>query len=384
MRFIHTADWHLGKLFHGKYLTNDQAYVLEQFCELVANSKAEAVIIAGDIYDRAVPPTEAVELLDDILAKLLLKCQVPVIVIAGNHDSPERIGFGGRLFEKQGLFIVGNLTTAITPISFADKYGLVEFLPLPYAEPALVRHVLGRDDIVDANQAMAACLAQGKLKVTKGSRKVAIAHAFLAGGRACESERILSVGGSSSVDSNLFKEFNYTALGHLHNAQTAGNARIRYSGSLLKYSFDEAKQTKGIHIVDIDAAGEVNVEIVPLTPKHDVSVMTGDFYTILRNRELYPVSNDYISVNLSNREPILDAFGQLREIYPNLLQIERPTFLLENTLEDKIIDHRKLSETDLFALFYREVTGEVLTDEENKAFADNLAEMMLAEREVKL
>lgn len=384
MRFIHTADWHLGRLFHGKYLTNDQAYVLEQFCDLVTDSKAEAVIIAGDIYDRAVPPTEAVELLDDILAKLLLKCRVQVIVIAGNHDSPERVGFGGRLFEKQGLFIAGNLTTATTPISLADKYGVVEFLPLPYAEPALVRHVLARDDITDANKAMAACLAQGKLKLTNGSRKVAIAHAFLAGGSACESERILSVGGSSSVDCKLFEGFNYTALGHLHNAQTAGNSRIRYSGSLLKYSFDEAKQTKGIHIVDIDEAGEVRVEIVSLTPKHDVSVMAGDFYTILRNRNIYPVSNDYISISLSNHEPILDAFGQLREIYPNLLQIERPTVLMENKLENRSIDHRKLSEAALFALFYHEVTGEVLTAEEQKVFADNLAELTLAEREVKL
>lgn len=384
MRFIHTSDWHLGRLFHGHHLTNDQSYVLDQFCDLVVESKAQAVVIAGDIYDRAVPPTEAVELLDDTLARLILKAKVPVILIAGNHDSPERINFGSQLLAKQGLYVVGNLTQEILPICLEDDYGKVEFMPFPYAEPALVRAVFSEQDVSDANAAMEYCIARSQQFLSAQSRKVAIAHAFIAGGMVSESERTLSVGGSSYVESKLFQPFHYTALGHLHNAQIAGGDNIRYSGSLLKYSFDEANQRKGIQIVDMDKAGQVQVETIALTPKYDVKVVEGDFYTILKNRNLYPFCNDYISVKLSNREPILDVFGQLSEIYPNLLQIERPTLMMDGALSGKKIDHRKMSETDLFALFYQQVTGDAITEEESKLFADNLEELMLAQREVKL
>lgn len=384
MRFIHTSDWHLGRLFHGQHLTNDQAYVLAQFCDLVEESKAQAVIIAGDIYDRAVPPTDAVELLDDTLAKLVLKAKVPVILIAGNHDSPERINFGSQLLAKQGLYVIGNLTKEILPICLEDRYGEVEFMPFPYAEPALVRAVFGEENLSDANAAMEFLIARSQRFLSAQSRKVAIAHAFIAGGMVSESERTLSVGGSSYVENRLFQPFHYTALGHLHNAQLAGGENIRYSGSLLKYSFDEATQKKGIQIVDMDKDGQVSVETIQLTPKHDVKIIEGDFYTILQNRNLHPSSNDYISVKLSNREPILDVFGQLGEIYPNLMQVERPTLMMDGAFSEKKIDHRKMSENDLFALFYEQVTGESITKEESKVFADNLEELMLVEREVKL
>ena len=384
MRFIHTSDWHLGRLFHGKHLTDDQAYLLAQFCDLVQESKVDAVIIAGDIYDRAVPPTNAVELLDDTLARLLLEAKVPVIMIAGNHDSPERIGFGSQVFAKQGLYVVGNLAVNTRPITLYDAYGGVEFMPFTYAEPALVRAVFDEAEVTDANAAMRFCIGRSQQVLSPSSRKVAIAHAFIAGGQVSESERVLSVGGSSFVESTLFAPFHYTALGHLHHAQTAGANHIRYSGSLLKYSFDEANQTKGIHIVDMDETGQVSVETIHLTPKHDVKVIAGDFYEILQNRQCYPASQDYISVKLHNREPIIDVFGQLSAIYPNLMQIERPTLMTDGALHSDLIDHRKMSEADLFALFYKQVTGEALTEEASAVFKENLAELMLAEREVTL
>lgn len=381
MRFLHTSDWHLGRLFHGVHLTEDQAYVLAQFIDLVRDSKPDAILIAGDIYDRAVPPVEAVELLNELLCKILLEYKVPIIMIAGNHDSAERLGFGSRLLSGQGLYVVGSLTKEIKPIPLYDKYGPVYFAPLTYGEPALVRERLGCPEVSNHEQAMQAMIQSVIKTIPASARSVAIAHAFIAGSTESESERPLSIGGSSMISPAVFQPFSYTALGHLHNSQQAGAHSIRYSGSLLKYSFDEALQQKGINLVEINQHGDVIVEKLSLSPRRDVRCIKGYFKQILQQPMEGAGKEDYLLVNLLDAEPILDAMGKLREIYPNVLQIDSPRFSKTGVLSGLITDHRKLSEKELFAAFFTQMTGEAMTEEQQTQLSTVIEELYRQERE---
>lgn len=383
MRFIHTSDWHLGRIFHGMHLTYDQAYVLEQFVALVREVKPDAVVIAGDVYDRAVPPTEAVNLLDDVLSRLLLDCKVPVIAIAGNHDSPERLGFGNRLLARQGLYVVGPLPSEFEPVIINDKHGPVYFLPFTYAEPAIVRERLGDESATSHEQAMRVMIHHMLAKVPAQARTVGVAHAFIAGGLESESERPLSVGGSSAVGADVFAPFHYTALGHLHNPQHVGSAAVRYSGSLMKYSFAEAGHRKGVNIVEMDAHGTVTVEKVSLTPRHDVRCIDGLFKDIMAGPVPGESPDDYIMVTLRDPAPILDARGQMAQIYPNILHIEYPRLTVSGKLSGPEGDYRRLTEQELFASFFEQMTGEVLTSEQTAGFAGVLDEVYRQQREVK-
>lgn len=383
MRFIHTADWHLGRLFHGKHLTEDQAHVLEEFHAVVKESGAQAVLISGDIYDRAVPPTDAVELLNDTLDRLLLEAKVKVIMIAGNHDSAQRVGFASKLLEAQGLFVRGNLERDLKPIVLTDEFGPVYFQPFTYAEPALVRSVFGQSDVNDFDAAMAFVVQQGLQNIPSDCRKVALAHAFIAGGVETDSERPLSVGGATNISAAHFKPFDYTALGHLHNPQQAGAENIRYSGSLMKYSFDEAGQEKGIYVVDLDENGKIDLEKIKLQPKRDVCRVRGYFDDIVHNRELYPAQDDYMSVELLDTQAILDVHGQLEKIYPNLMQVERTSLNSGGSLRQNQTDYRSKSELELFSDFFHQMTDEDLTAEQKQVFEKNLDELLAKQREAK-
>jgi exonuclease SbcD len=381
VRFLHTSDWHLGRLFHGVHLTEDQAYVLAQFIDLVRDSKPDAIIIAGDIYDRAVPPVEAVELLNEVVCQILLEYKVPIIMIAGNHDSAERLGFGSRLLSGQGLYVVGSLSKEIKPILLYDEYGPVYFAPLTYGEPALVRERLACPDVNNHEQAMQAMIQQVTRNIPTGARSVAIAHAFIAGSTESESERPLSIGGSSMVSSAVFQSFSYTALGHLHNSQRAGTHSIRYSGSLLKYSFDEAQQRKGINLIEIDQQGCVTIEKISLAPRCDVRCIKGYFNEILQQPMEATARQDYLLVTLLDSEPILDAMGRLREIYPHVLQIESPRFSKTGVLSGLATDHRKLSEKELFSAFFSQMTGESMTTEQQAQLVAVIEGLYRQERE---
>lgn len=380
MRLIHTSDWHLGRLFHGRRLTEDQAYLLKGFCELVKEERPDAVVIAGDLYDRAAAPTEAVALLDETLAKLLLDLKTPVFMIAGNHDSPERVGFGSRILAGQGLFIAGKPEPAAAPFLLEDAYGPVEFHLFPYAEPALARCLFHQIPLKDHHSALAHMVSVSLQAGRKNVRRVAVAHAFVAGGTESESERPLSVGGSFQVDPEIFSPFSYTALGHLHKAQTAGSNSIRYAGSLFKYSFDEAGQKKGVQLVTVDAAGAVTVETRQLPYLRDVRVIEGRFDEILRDRLKFPASKDYISVKLLNTEPIIDVYSRLSEVFPNLMQVERP-MLTAGTLTGIAVDYRKIGEAELFAEFYKQMTGSELNEAQRTLFIRELDEMLQRDRE---
>ena len=385
MRFIHTSDWHLGKLFFGEYLTHDQAYVLDQFIHLVSDVKPDAVVIAGDIYDRAVPPADAVQLLDEVLSRLLLDCKTPVIAIAGNHDSPERIGFGNRLLARQGLHVVGPLTGDCRPVMLSDKHGPVYFVPLTYAEPAAVRLTLQADSANDHHSAMDFYIRHALNNVPSRARTVAVAHAFISGGEASESERPLTVssavGGAGTVNPALFSPFNYTALGHLHRPQSAGRDNIRYSGSLLKYSFAEANHAKGVYVVELDEQGQTKIETVCLTPRRDVRCIEGLFEDLRKGTNADGSVDDFILAILLDTEPVIDAMGRLRTIYPNIMGIEAKNRNTAGTLAGPAVDHRKLTERDLFSTFAEQSTGRPLTTDQLEALEETLGEILRQGRE---
>ena len=387
MRFIHTADWHLGRLFFGRHLTDDQAHVLDELVHLARDARAEAVVIAGDIYDRAVPPVEAVELFDEVLSRLLLDEKLKVLYIAGNHDSAARLGFGSRLLAGGGVFVAGQLQADAAPVVLDDAHGKVAFSLLPYMEPATVRFAYGEaaEELAGFDEATSFAVARAAALVPEGCRSVAVAHAFIAGGASSESERPLSVGGSDSVSPACFARFSYTALGHLHAPQQAGAANIRYAGSLMKYSFSEAGQRKGATVVDLAADGSVMIEEAALAAPHDLQVVRGTLQEILEDRECFPKSEDYTAIELMDKGPVLDAHGKLSRIYPNVLQVTRPG-LMEQAGALCEQGRKKLERPDdvLFGEFFADMTGETLDEAQKKELFDVLEELLREEREAKI
>lgn len=382
MRFLHTADWHLGRIFHNLHLTDDQAHVLDQFIQLVRVVKPDAVVIAGDVYDRSVPPPEAVSLLDDVLSRILLDCRVPVLLTAGNHDSPERLGFGDKVMARQNLHVFGQVSPATCPVVLYDDHGPVYFCPVPYAEPAIVRERFADPEIHSHEEALALPFQRLQADIPSGARRVALAHAYVAGGTVCESERPLSIGGIATVSTGVFSSFHYVALGHLHQAQQVGAPHIRYSGSLLKYSFAEASHRKTVSLVEIDAAGNAAVEAVALSPRRDVRCLEGQMADILSGADRDSARDDYIMVTLKDNGAILDAMGKLRQAYPNVMHLERDRYNGENSATSRG-DHRRRSETELFNGFFAQVTGQSLDDAETTALGRLLDEFNCREREVK-
>ncbi len=456
MRFIHTADWHLGRLFLGVHLTDDQAYVLDQFVDLARDVKPDAILIAGDVYDRAVPPTEAVALLDDVLSRLVLEVGTDVVLIAGNHDSAERLSFGSRLLGRQGLHVLGDLADLFggrasdRPLVLEDRHGPVEIWAIPYADPAVAREWVGAS-IHDHDSAMRAVLDRatggvpgvgvpggevpsggpaGHLAETPGTppeglfanfatarpgrvgpRSILVTHAFVAGGQASESERPLTVGGAGSVDPGALRGFSYVALGHLHRPQEVGVPEVRYAGSLLKYSFDEVDHTKTVDVVELAGDGSLTRESIALRPRRDVRRIAGRFADLLRGEDAgVPAvrragdaaaggagsgrADDYLLVTLLDQGPILDAMARLREVYPNVLRIERAgeqgppggsgawavggAAGVGGSSGDF---RRRMTERELFGGFFADVTGEALTPDESAALDEVLEEVRRGERE---
>lgn len=381
MRFIHTADWHLGRLMYGVHLTDDQAHVLDQFVALVKDAHPDVVIVAGDIFDRAVPPTEAVSLLDDVLSQLALGLGVPTIVIAGNHDSAPRLQFGSRLLAEEKLYVFGVLSEPIPVLQLSDQWGPVQFVAIPYSEPSLLRETLSVESITNHQESFQLVLETVHAAMDRRHRRVFIGHAFVGDVIPSESERPLSVGGFDRVDVALFKDFHYAALGHLHRPQSAGLDHVNYSGSLLKYSFSESDHNKGVNVVEMDRLGGCKVEKVGLTPRRDVRRIQGLLKDLLKGPQCGENREDYVSAVVTDTEAILDAMGKLREVYPNVLHIERPFFDPHRGSRGIRLDHRKLGDLDMFRGFFREVTGLDLSDEQIKAYQDVVEDLKKSQRE---
>ena len=380
MRILHTSDWHLGRLFHGVHLTEDQAHVLDQLVDLVAQAEADVVVVAGDLYDRAVPPDAAVTLLGDVLERIVLGHGVPVVAIAGNHDSPRRVGFGAGLLRAQGLHVVGPLDPTFRPVVLADAHGPVHVHPIPYAEPTDVRIALENDEPRTCDAAMRALTAA--CERAPDARHVAIAHAFVVGGEASDSERPLAVGGADTVSVEAFDGFHYTALGHLHRPQRAGGREnVRYSGSLLKYSFSEAEHRKGVLLVDLDADGATSIEQVALTPRRDVRVVEGAFADLLAGPPPGESREDYLLVRLTDEGTLHDPMARLQQVYPNALQLQRSVLALGDGDGAAPRGHRTMSELDLFTDFYTHATGGPLDPDARAVLEEVLRERATARRE---
>lgn len=378
MRFLHTADWHLGRVYHGVSLLEDQAEVLRGFVRLAADTRPDAILIAGDVYDRSVPPAEAVRLLDAVLTELVGELRIPVVMIAGNHDGPDRLGFGAGLLDGAGLAVRGPVAAEAVPLVLRDAAGEVAVWPLPYAEPAVVRGLLGDEAVTDHHAALAAQLRAVRAAMA-GRRNVVVAHAFVAGGSESESERPLSVGGSGAVGAELFAGVDYVALGHLHRAQQVGDARIQYSGSLLKYSFAEAAQLKSVNLVELAGDGRCTVERIPLPPRRDLRIVEGELADLVAAAAADPHRDDYLLARLTDYGALLDAMGKLRAAYPNALAIERPQ-LAGDGPGRAAADHRRIRLQDLFASFHVEATGLALEDAAVSALERIVAGLERAER----
>ena len=364
MRFLHSSDWHLGKTLCHASLLDDQAHALDQVVAMVRETRAEALVIAGDIYDRAVPPKEAVGLLDLALERIVRGLGVPVLLIAGNHDSPERLGFASGFLGTQGLHVAGPLDAEAGPV----RVGNAAFHLLPYADPASARHALGREDLRTHQEALAAQLALAQARHPQGHRFVAVAHAFVAGGQASDSELGLAVGGAGEVDPALFSACDYAALGHLHRPQEAGRPQVRYAGSLLKYSASEAGHVKALTLVELPDQGPARTEPLPLTPRRDLRRLRGRFEDLLATPH-GPV-DDYLFLELLDEGPVLDAMARLRQVYPNLLGVQ-PAAQGHPTSPDVVdVSRPDLDPEALFRAFFQETQGRAMTDEETAIFRD--------------
>lgn len=370
MRLLHTADWHLGRLFHSVHLTDDQAYVLDRFVELVREVRPDAIVVSGDVYDRSVPPDDAVALLNTTLDRLVRGEGVPVVMIAGNHDSASRLSFAASLLEKQGLHIAGVLDGGTTIVRFDDDHGAVYIAAVPYADPVQTRAALGDEGIHDHEAAMRALVGRARAALPRGARALLVAHAFVAGGLTSESERPLSVGGAGSVPAAVFEGFDYVALGHLHRPQTAGDG-LRYAGSLLKYSFVEHDHSKSVAVVDLASCpgGPPRVELVTLPTRRDVRVVEGTLREVLVAGRDDPAADDYVCARLLDKGALLNPMGQLREVYPNALHIERPELTAAPGEHPELARPGARSEAEHFAAFFEYVCDEPLNNAERTAFS---------------
>lgn len=320
MKFLHLADLHLGKRVNGFSMLEDQAHILRQILAILDDEQPDGVLIAGDVYDKSVPSVEAVELLDGFLTELRAR-GVPVLLISGNHDSPERLAFGGRVMDSCGIHISPVYDGALAPVTLQDAFGPVHIWLLPFVKPAHVRRWFPDADIESYTDAVAEAVAH--MDIDTAARNVLVTHQFVTGGTRSGSEE-LSVGGTDNVDSGVFAPFDYVALGHLHGAQHIGRETIRYAGSPLKYSFSEARQHKSVTVVTLGEKGDVQVRTVALTPLRELREIRGS-YDELTVRSFYEHTtyrSDYLHLILTDEQDVFDAMSRLRTIYPYLMTLD--------------------------------------------------------------
>jgi len=319
MKLIHLSDLHIGKRLNDYSLLEDQAYILTRILQIIDEEKPDAVLLCGDIYDKSIPSGEAVSLFDDFLCRLAQR-NTTILIISGNHDSPERLAFGGRLFSNAGIHISPVYKGGITPVTLRDSEGEVDFWLLPFVKPANVRRYF--PDECTESYTDAVRVAIENMPLDKSKRNVLLTHQFVTGAATCESEE-LSVGGSDNVDASVFDAFDYVALGHIHGQQNIGESnRIRYCGTPLKYSFSEESHHKSVTVVELKEKGSVTLSLCPLLPRREVRTIQGTFAR-LTDKAFYESTerDDYLRVILTDEEDIPEAMGKLRVIYPNIMEL---------------------------------------------------------------
>lgn len=364
MKLIHLSDLHLGKRVNGYSMLEDQDYILKEILSIIIAQSPDAVLIAGDIYDKPVPPAEAVRLFDDFLVQLS-RLNVQVFVISGNHDSPERIAFGSRLMDASGIHLSPVCQGTIEPISMTDPYGTVDFYMLPFIKPAHVRRFYEEESESIESYTDAMQTVIDHLPINAKHRNVLLTHQFVTGSLRAESEE-LSIGGSDNIDASVFAPFDYVALGHLHTPQNCGDTgRIRYCGTPLKYSFSEARDTKSVTVVELFEKGTLNIRTIPLTPLHDLTEIKGTYDTVT-SRSFYENTcwqEDYTHITLTDEEDIPDAIGKLRAIYHRLMKLDYDNKRTRSNTEITAdLDVEQKTPIQLFSDFYELQNNQPLTE----------------------
>ena len=372
MKLLHLSDLHLGKRLGETSLIEDQVHILSEILRIVDEEQPEAILMAGDIYDRSVPSAEAVLLFDDFLCRLSER-EIPVMIISGNHDSPERLSFGGRLMELAGIHISPVYNGSVQPITLSDAHGPVHFWLLPFIKPIHVRRFFPDTTIESYTDACRAAL-EG-MAVDPAGRNVLLTHQFVAGASVCESEEI-SVGGTDRVDPSVFAAFDYVALGHIHGPQNVGSSRIRYCGTPLKYSFSEAGHYKSVTVAELGEKGELHLRTLPLTPLRDMRELRGSFAEIMERNFDRGSHADYLRIILTDEDDIPEAFSRLQTLYPNLLELRYDN---TRTRRDQVIeaaeDVRRRSPLELFEELYMLQNNHPVGDEQRAVLEELIEEL---------
>lgn len=394
MKLIHISDLHLGKRLNEFSMLEDQRYILEQIVTICVKEKADALLLAGDIYDRPIPPVEAVRVLDQFLNALVAQ-GICVCAISGNHDSAERVAFGADLMKRSGVHLAGIYDGTTQRVTLTDKFGEVMIYLLPFIRPSVVRHALGRDDIESYQDAVEAAIQQMDIDQTK--RNILVAHQFVTGAGRCDSEDVM-VGGIENVDASVFEAFDYTALGHIHSPQNVGKLRqassetlsekavktvteasnmVRYCGTPLKYSISESEQEKSVTVIEMEEKGHVTVRTIPLMPKHDVRKIHGSYMEVTA-RTFYQGTDpsDYVQITLTDEEDIPDGIQKLRTIYPNLLSLgyDNQRTRAQQAIEPQEAMTQK-TEQELFEELYEKQNNQPMSEEQSCFVKELLAKI---------
>ncbi|MDB2120576.1 exonuclease SbcCD subunit D [Clostridium paraputrificum] len=395
MKIIHTGDWHIGKIVNEFSMIDDQRYILNELIKLINLEKPDVLIIAGDIYDRSIPPVEAVDLLNEVFSKILIDNKVKIVAISGNHDSGERVSFGSKILEKEGLYIQGIIEDEIKSIRIDDEEGNVNFYMIPYVDPAILRRKFNNPEIRNHNNAMKAVINRIKPSLNENERNIVVTHGYvtykrkddidkdgenlyeLADLEVSDSERPLSIGGTDLIDSDNFDCFDYVALGHLHGRQKVGREEIRYSGSLMKYSFSEINHKKGVVIIEIDGNKKINIRQEELRPKRNMRIIKGPLDELIK-AGLEDCSNreDYIQAILTDEGEIIDPIGKLRSVYPNIMILKREEKKdIGTSLTAASKGYKSKTELELFEEYYDRLGSGEFTEEKKEVIRNVVNEV---------
>lgn len=364
MKIMHLSDLHIGKKVNEYSMLQDQIYILKEILQIIDDEKVETVIIAGDVYDRSLPPNEALELFDEFLYQLSSR-NVNVFVISGNHDSPERISYGGRMMTENKIFLSPVYDGNVKPITLNDDYGEVNFYLLPFVRPADIRRYFPDENIENYTDAVK--VAIDNMNVDFSERNILVTHQFVTGAELSESEDII-VGGTDNVSGEVFDGFDYVALGHIHREQTVGKDNIRYCGTPLKYSFSEAKNIKSVTILDFNDKGNIEYSKIPLTPLRDMREIRGTYYELtLKSNYESTNTEDYLHITLTDEEDIPDAIGKLRSIYPNIMKLDYDNLRTRGSgTVDAIENIESKSPFELFADLFKQQNNQDMSEEQEE------------------